>query len=104
MFSRISVLPVINKVAGACPMTKYVSGIFHSNGGTFLKFTVKRFWVNRTFPSVSRLTVTTGNPGCSVRPAGISPTGFWDASERAFHKLGAVVFEYSGAAMYGGIP
>src|SRR5213080_3840969 len=55
MFSRISVLPVINKVAGACPMTKYVSGIFHSNGGTFLKFTVNRFWVSRTFPSVSPL-------------------------------------------------
>src|SRR5207247_11133500 len=94
MFSRISVLPVINKVAGACPMTKYVSGIFHSNGGAFLKFTENRFWVSRTFPSVSRLTVTTGNPGCSVQPAAMSPTGFLDASERAFHKSVVVVFEY----------
>src|SRR5439155_23247802 len=98
--SRMSVLLVINKVAGACPMAEYVSGIFHCSGGAFLKFTVNRSCVSRTFPSASRLTFTTGNPGCSVQPAAISATGFCDASETAFHKSAVVEFEYLCAAMY----
>src|SRR5437762_7703105 len=100
MFCRMSVLPVINKVAGACPITEYVSGIFHCSGGAFLKFTVNRSCVRGTFSSAFRLTFTTGNPGCSVQAAAISPTGFFDASERAFHKSAVVEFEYSCAAMY----
>src|SRR5205823_12894043 len=104
MFRRLSILLVINKVAGASPTTEYVSGIFHSSGGAFLKFTVKRSCVSRIFPYPSRLTFTTGNPGCSVQPAAISPTGFFEASESAFHKSAVVEFEYLCAAMYLRIP
>src|SRR5436309_12833658 len=100
MFYRVSVLLMINKVAGACPMTEYVSGIFHCSGGAFLKFAVKRSCVSRIFPSASCLTFTTGNPGCSVQPAAISPTGFFEASESAFHKSAVVELEYLCAAMY----
>src|SRR5438132_14302255 len=98
MFFRMSVLLVINKVAGACPITVYVSGIFHSSGGAFLKFTVKRSCVSRTFPSASRLTFIIGNPDCCVQPAAISPTGFLQASESGHHKSAVVEFEYSCAA------
>ena len=80
-------------------MAEYVSGIFHSSGGAFLKFTVKRSCVSETLPSVSRLTFTTGNPGCVVQPAAISPIDFFEASESAFHRSAVVVFEYLWTAM-----
>src|SRR5207247_6548151 len=82
------------------PMTEYVSGIFHCSGGAFLKFTVNRSCVSRTFSFAFRLTFTTGNPGCSVQPAAISPTGFFEASESAFHNSAVVELEYLCAAMY----
>src|SRR5204862_4817514 len=94
------ILLVISKVAGASPTSEYVSGIFHWSGGAFLKFTAKRSCVSRTFPSASRLTLTSGNPGCSVQPAAISPTGFFEASDSAFHKSAVVELEYLCAAMY----
>src|SRR4029453_3222058 len=81
------------------PTTAYVRGIFHSSGGAFVKLTVNRSWVSKTVPPGSRLTFTTGNPGCSVQPDAISPTGFPELSERAFHKSAVVVFEYTCAAM-----
>src|SRR5947207_307576 len=66
MFCRLSILPVINKVPGASPMTEYVKGIFHSSGGAFLKLMVKRSCVSETLPPSPRLTFTMGNPGCSL--------------------------------------
>src|SRR6266487_5544763 len=86
-----------DKSAGR-PTIAYVRGIFHSSGGALGKLTVNRSWVSETLPPCSRFTFTTGNPGCSVQPAAISPTGFPEGSQRAFHKSAVVVFEYICAA------
>src|SRR6266481_10215725 len=99
MLPMLSDFLVINRVAGVSPTTAYVSGIFHSRGGAFLKLTVKRSCVSETLPPCSRFTLTMGNPGCCVQPAAISATGLPEVSESAFHKSAVVVFEYVWAAM-----
>src|SRR6266403_5760056 len=104
MLWMLSSFLVINSVAGVSPTTAYVRGILHSGGGAFVKWTVNRSRVSETLPACSRFTLTTGNPGCSVQPAAISPTGFPEASESAFHKSEVVEFEYLCAATYRRIP
>src|SRR5438094_4527713 len=100
MFCRLSILPVINKVPGASPMTEYVKGIFHSSGGAFLKLIVKGSCVSETLPPSPRLTFTMGNPGCSVQPVAISAIGWPDDPESPFQESGGVGFDYSCAAIY----
>src|SRR6266567_3242636 len=92
--SVTGVSPAFAEASAGKPTTAYVRGIFHLSGGAFVKLTVNRSWVSETLLPCSRFTFTTENPGCSVQPAAISPTGFPEASERAFHKSVVVVFEY----------
>src|SRR5947209_19966743 len=100
MFCRLSILPVINKVPGASPMTEYVKGIFHSSGGGFLKLIVKRSCVSETLPPSPRLTFTMGKPGCSVQPAAISAIGLPDDSESAFLRSVEVEFLHLCTAIF----
>src|SRR6202161_2489064 len=99
MFFSSAVLFVINKLVSAWLATESVSGIFHCSGGAFLKLTVNRSCDNETLPLSPRFTFTTGNPGCSVQLAAISPTGFPEASASAFQRSAVVELEYLCAAM-----
>src|SRR6266576_395641 len=65
--------PAFAEASAGRPTTAYVSGIFHSSGGAFVKLTVKRSCVSETLPVCSRFIFTTGNPGCSVQPVSRKP-------------------------------
>src|ERR1043166_6323534 len=97
---RSAFFSVMRQLSGAAlPPIEEVRGIFHSSGGAFGKCTVKRSCMRVIFPAESRFTCTTGNPGCSVHAAAISPTGFLEARESAFQRSAVVVFESLWAVM-----